>query len=424
MKKLTLVILGILIFQSSFSQTQNLPGYIVTLKGDTIHGTIDYHSWGVNPTKVSFRSVNDNVQNIYKPKDIKSFSVNHEIYVSAKVKVEVGSRNINNLHQDPVVKTKLDMVFLETMIRGVKSLYHFKNSDGIEDFYIKHNGEYVLLIYKKYLKKLRDDKRFVQNIRIYITDNNKYLGQLAYYLKDCKSIDSKIKGTKYNQKSLEKLFLYYYDCTHSEVEFKKNIQGLKLEVGVLAGISSSSIEFNSTTLMNIVNAKDSRSLNFSGGMFLDLVLPRTKRKLSIYNELIYTSFKFENYYSDYTNENKYTNTHVNFGYSYLKMNNMLRFKYPIGRLYVFANAGISNGVVISEINKEQVESKFYATTRSEVGKVINDTRKYELGYLVGLGAKYNKYSFEMRYEKGINMFPYTTLGSTTIRYYVLFGYRF
>jgi len=41
-KKLLLLIFGILIAQSSFGQKNYLPGHIITLNGDTLQGFIDY----------------------------------------------------------------------------------------------------------------------------------------------------------------------------------------------------------------------------------------------------------------------------------------------------------------------------------------------------------------------------------------------
>lgn len=123
-------------------------------------------------------------------------------------------------------------------------------------------------------------------------------------------------------------------------------------------------------------------------------------------------------------ENGYEHTFTTIGYTYLKMNNMLRFKYPIGRLQVYSNVGISNGFAIKEINYRKKETKLYAMERVVEDKAINDTRKYEQGYLLGLGIILKKYNLEIRYEKGNGMSDYNGLKSSTSRFNFLLGYRF
>ncbi len=53
------IILGLLFLfmflQASFCQENYQPGYIVGLKGDTLHGFINYRNWERNPDKISFR---------------------------------------------------------------------------------------------------------------------------------------------------------------------------------------------------------------------------------------------------------------------------------------------------------------------------------------------------------------------------------
>jgi hypothetical protein len=128
--------------------------------------------------------------------------------------------------------------------------------------------------------------------------------------------------------------------------------------------------------------------------------------------------------SVYLNENEYSNISMTFGYAYLKLNNMIRFKYPVGKTFVFINAGMSNGYALKEINQVHSDRKFYSSETSEDDEALNDTRRYEQGILAGLGAKYHKYSFEFRYEKGNGMSVMLNLNSITNRFLFLFGYKF
>ena len=103
---------------------------------------------------------------------------------------------------------------------------------------------------------------------------------------------------------------------------------------------------------------------------------------------------------------------------------MVRYKYPIGGVFVFLNGGISTGFTINETNYKKVESTFFDIQTVEEGNAIDGTRKLEIGYILGIGIKYKRFSFETRYDAKNGMSEYTDLKSTTKRYYFLLGYRF
>ncbi len=415
--RLTFLILVILIFQNSFCQKNYLPGYIIKLNGDTLHGFIDYKNWEKNPNKMLFQERIGDEKIIFTPTDIKSFSVKDEIYVSAIIKSEVSPNHTDKMNFNPELKLISDTTFLQTMIQGTKSLYYYKNRNANENFYIKQNDEFDLLKQKKYLVK-------DINGRNLLTENRKYIGQLRIYLNDCPSIQSKLMRTKYNKQSLEQLFGFYYDCTKTGIKFQKKTEKLLVETGVLAGLSISSLKFNGNYYPFLVRIDFAKSYNFTTGLFLDVILPRNQRKLSIYNEFIIKSYKVEGRYDDFTSNNYYTINYIKIGYTYLKINTMFRYKQPVGKMFLYLNAGMSNGFAISETNNRKKESKFYSSHSTSDIKALPKTRKYEQGLIFGLGSTFKKYSFEIRYETGNGISDYTDLGSKTKSYYFLFGYRF
>lgn len=413
--------MGLTLMQISFSQKNYLPGYIITLKGDTLQGFIDYRDWRINPEIIYFKEKTNSQENSYTPVTINEFKVFGQIYVSAIVNSEISSPHAGNLEFAPTLHLKIDTTFLQTVFKANKSLFYFRNNYGNENFYIRQNTQYELLVYKKYLKK-REGKNV-------ITENNKYLGQLTIYLSDCVSIQSKIRITKYDEKSLKKLFQYYHECTQSEILYQKDENKIVTDIGILAGVSISFLDFKCDEYIfdayeYLVNANYSQSNNFTAGMFFDVILHGNQGKWSIYNELLYTTYGFHYRYDDFEDENRYTITTTEIGYSYIKINNFMRFKYPIGSFYLFLNAGISNGFAIKVINYKHEEIKFYTTEKIVEGNAIDDTRNHEQGYIFGSGIKYKNYSLEMRYEKGNGMSTLQTLNSSTRRYYLLFGYSF
>lgn len=417
-ERITLTILAVFIFQTSFCQENYLPGYIILLKGDTIHGFIDYRNRERNPDKIFFKEKLSDSKTKYAPLDIKEFGVPDEIYESAIVKTEISSLNANELEFNAELKIEIDTTFLQTMIQGVKCLYLYRNKFDNDQYYIKKDISYELLVYKKYLENQ-------EGIKV-VTENKRYRGQLSLYLYDCPTIQSKLENTKYEKKSLEDIFLFYYNCTQSGIKFQKKTEKISTEIGILAGMSLTYLKFSSQfkTFAYLINTDFHQSVNFPIGLFIELILPRNQRKWSICNELSFSSYKVNGSFDDYKNINEYTISNITFGYSYLKMINVLRYKYPIGNIFIYLNAGISNGFVISETNYLKQETKFYFTIRDEEDKALRDTRKYEQGYTFGLGTKFKKYSFEIRWEKGNGMSEFTALSSSTTKYYFLLGYRF
>ncbi len=414
--RLLLLLLGTLSFYTSYSQQNYIPGYIIGHNKDTINGFVDYRNWGNNPDFVKFKTDIDNNPYSFKPTDIIEFGVQDEIYVSGIINTEVTQLTMDNLEKDPQIKIKVDTAFLQTLFRGKKELYYYKNRDGRENFYIKLDKEFELLIYKKYLK--------LQDAKNVIIENKKYLGQLVVYLNDCSTIQSKINNTSYKKNSLYSLFQYYNECSPSDISFQKKRKKISTEIGVLAGSSLTSLKFSGDNFGYLINADYNQSINLCAGLFFDLVLPRNQGKWSINNELLFSTYNVKGKYEDFENENSYSITTTKIGYSYLKINSLVRFKYPIGPIFLYFNGGMSNGFAINETNYKKIESKFYGIEREVEELALDNIRKYEQGFILGTGIKYKNYSFEIRAEKGNGMSLYTTLNSTTKRYYFLLGFRF
>lgn len=413
---LTLMLMNMLAFLPSFGQENYQPGYIVSLAGDTIYGQVDYRNWELNPDKIYFQDESDKVKRSYTPLDVRAFSVQDEFYIRAIVQAEKSPYKTNTLNDVAEVTLSIDTIFLQTLVEGLKSLYYYKQQNGKEQFYVLQPSGIALLIQKKYLKN--------QNGRSTVAENRRYLGQLALYLQDCSSIQSKLEDVQYTRSSLQQLFDAYYRCTNTEETFQKEVEKVTTEIGLLAGVSATTLSFGSSAFAYLAKADFSQSTDFAGGLFLDLVLPRNQRKWSVCNELMYTTYQVEGYHNNFVNENNYTVTNTEIGFSYLKLNSMIRFRYPVANVQVYLNAGMSNGLAMSETNYRRRESKLYSSvSRVEEEKALDDIRRYEQGFLLGIGAKFKKYSVETRFEKGNGVSEYTALRSSANRYYFLLSYR-
>ena len=404
-----------LTYNGAMAQEKFLPGYVKTAEGVRTDGLIDYRNWDNNPKKVTFKQGEQGKAQVFEALDIAEFGVKDEIYVGAIVEKEITTNITYGLSKSPDVEVRIDTVFLQTLVSGEKTLLGMKAA-GKQNFYIKDGGNYVLLQYKRYMTE--------KNGAQMRAENTMFRRQLATYLGECLRIIDPLQSATYTSKSLESVFLRYYACTDKMPAFMNVREKVITELGVLGGASSTHLTFESAmAIQDIVNYKFPSATGVVGGLFLDIVFPRNNRKWSFYNELFYSSYSVSGSFQEIRDENDYRNVEGNLGYTYLKVNNMVRYRYPIAGFKIFVNAGMSNGFALSETNKKSTFTKFYSTEINQEGKVLAETRKYEQGLLLGVGAMAGRITGEFRYERANGMSVYPLLSSRVERYFLLVSYR-
>ncbi len=170
LRQLSLTLLMVFILQAASAQDGFMPGYLLTLQGDTVRGQIDYRNWLTNPRFVFFREQGQERSRGFSPLDIREFRVAGELYVSAVVETEVSQRNTQQLAYGSALNMKKDTVFLQVMIEGPKQLCFYRNYLGIEQFYIWQDSAHRLLVYKRYLKDV-DGETVIGEKQKPISDN-------------------------------------------------------------------------------------------------------------------------------------------------------------------------------------------------------------------------------------------------------------
>ncbi|MEZ4917879.1 MAG: outer membrane beta-barrel protein [Saprospiraceae bacterium] len=414
--KTALILFGIIFTLPSFSQDMFLPGFVITNSGDTLTGLIDYRNWDVNPKLIDFKTSESDQLQRFNPTQISSFYVHNELYVSGIVDVEKSPIRIDDLAEGPRPDLARDTIFLQALVQGTKSLLYYNTPYGNNNFYIKQNGSFDLLIYKKYIKK-EGGKRL-------IAENNRYIGQLLYYLQDCAALRSKIQNAPYDPKKLVELFNQYYWCVGQKYSYRKEKEKKSLEWGLTLGGTITSLTFSGDGFPSLSGTDFSKSVNFTKGVFLNLPIARTQNKVSLQNELVFTKFEVSGIYTDFRNPDYYFIDTMHLGYSHMKLNTLFRYTVPAGKMHVFFQAGISNGLGVTISNYKKTFSKFYSTERTETSRAIMLTRLYEQGLVFGAGLKYKKLALEVRNERGNGMSAYTGLKSKTNRLSCLLSYWF
>lgn len=414
-----LILIGVFISQYSFGQKNYQKGYIITAQNDTLDGYVNYQNWSRNPDKISFKIKKKGDEIIYTPFEIKEFKVQNEIYVSATVEHEVSNNNTAKLDFNRQLFLETTTTFLQTVFKGNKSLYHFRDKENKNNYYIKVDGDFALLVYKKYMKRQGST-----GMGVY--ENLKYQGQLAYYLKGCSSIAQKVKTVRYTKDDLEKLFLAYYNCSADVLRFRKKGEKLKVNFGVLAGVSLTKLSFAGIPeFASLIDINYPVSVNSTGGVFVDLVFPRNGRKWAIRNEFTYAAFKTEVQHTLYDSDEKYSIYNNKFEYVHLKMYNMIRYTYPISKkIKVSLNAGLSNGFAIQEVNYQKKTKILNTSTAVSEKDAIKYTKKHEQGLVWGFGLDFERFAIEMRVDRGDGISNLITLSSKTFRNHFLLSYTF
>lgn len=412
--------------QLGFSQMNFSPAYIVPLNGDTLRGEIDFRNWKSSPDEITFREYETAPERRFTPLDIKRFSVAGQIFISGVVESEISPTTVESAGEGAKLKIQIDTTFLQILAEGKYALCYYKNSDRKEQFYILKDGKFELLIYKRFT--FRDSKNELRT-----TENKKYLGQLTVFMKDCPSMSEDLKDLPYLSEQLEKAFIKYLDCINDKIiyqysennaakEYKASTRVFGLDAGILGGASYSTYDF--TAVSSLSSLKMDPSLNPTGGIFLDLTFPTLRRRWQLHNDLIYTSYNFKGGNNAYISSTNYTINDVELGYSFLKYNIMLRYRFPVGNMFLYANAGISRAMAFENKNLLNQDVMYSGSETFKQTKIISNSNPAPKGLVTGLGSSFKNYYIELRYESsGMKAFAPSLEGKSS-SYYITAGYKF
>ena len=135
----------------SLAQSNYKPGYIVTLKGDTVRGFIDYKEWNLTPTFINFKTaISDNKSRKFTPAEISFFNINGlEAYqrYTGPISMDVtDERRISN-SRDTSFNTVT--VFFKVLQKGANlALYSYSDELKLRLFVVEGTDAPVELVYR------------------------------------------------------------------------------------------------------------------------------------------------------------------------------------------------------------------------------------------------------------------------------------
>lgn len=414
-KIILVLLLSITSFGIARGQRVYSPGYVLQNK-EMVAGLIYYAGFGTQPQFVYYRATALSPEMVYTPEDIDGFFYKEELFVSAKVTNEISPLNLNDVEADSKLKLEKDTVFLMQLIKGNKSLYFYENKAGKEQFYIKVDGGYDLLIHKKYVVEVNGKK---------VTQENKnYMGQLAVYLGDCPTIASEIIQLEYSKNKFARLFKEYEACMGRSTyeSFGKKIK--RIELGVTAGVNYTTFKLNEKPFRDFVNLDDVQNLYPSFGVSFKIYLLRNNPKYSLYNEIFFARFCANGHMEHYEGTGKSTISDAEIDLKGINLRSGARYSIPIGAFNAHLTAGASFSLYEFGINRNVRDEVFHSTNKIVTTAAIPWFKLFGLSPSVGLGGSYKNFSLDVWFEKRLKYSADPRYDVDMTKLYFMVGYRF
>src|ERR1700750_2801584 len=134
MKNFYKVLLAVILLPSlSLAQSNYKPGYIVTLKGDTLRGFIDYREWDKNPDAISFKSaLTDSKPRQFTPDQARFIKINgQEAYqhYAGPISMDITDKDHMGYQRD--TSSRVASVFFRVLQKG-KNLSLYSYTDNLK----------------------------------------------------------------------------------------------------------------------------------------------------------------------------------------------------------------------------------------------------------------------------------------------------
>ncbi|WP_374951695.1 hypothetical protein [Mucilaginibacter sp.] len=217
----------------SFAQSNYKPGYIVTIKGDTLKGFIDYREWDLNPKSINFKQTGTTSAKTVTPADVSYLSIND---------LESFQKYAGNISRD---ETMVDRViggrdtsfitgdfFLRVMQRG-RVIDLFSYTDGIKPRYFYRAPEDNVIHELVY--------RIYTNGNKTVTENT-YIQQLTTIALKANVMDDKLQNmmdhADYNALELQRLVSKMNGLSNKDLKIKTVDNNKDVDVYVGAALNA------------------------------------------------------------------------------------------------------------------------------------------------------------------------------------------
>jgi len=244
------------------AQSNYQPGYVVSLKGDTLQGFIDLQGWDSNPSAIPFKSaVTDHDKKTFTTNDISLFNINgYATYKKYTCSISLDITDPSHIIEGRDTSSKVETVFLQVLQQG-KNLALYAYADNIKKrFYVGESPGYAPteLIYRRYFDAA------AKNAAGRTVEENGYLKQLFALAIKYNALDDKLTSklennfTTYSKGDLIDIVSRINNISKAEFD-KKYTEHAKTSFYLSGGVNISSSYSDSQSSYSIGGGKSSTS---------------------------------------------------------------------------------------------------------------------------------------------------------------------
>jgi hypothetical protein len=336
------------------AQTNFLPGYVITTKGDTLFGKIDYRGDKLMGTVCNYKINDKDKETSYSPNDISAYR-----FIDSKYFV---SKEVNG-----------KKVFLEYLINGKINIYYQRDEQGDHYYLDKDNSRIIEMPFEEGIK-YKDETP-------YLYKSTKHIGILKAAMQDAPKLIKRIeKLEKPDHRKLVKLAEDYHNSVckdESCIIYEKKVPIFKISFEPALGIAHSQAKaygegFNPETGMNYFDKN-----YYQAGILFQSWIPRVSEKIFFRSGIIYTQMEASKQvkkYFYYGNILVYTLSTINTTVSVLKVPFQLEYIYPKGIIRPKAAIGFNLYFPFSQTYS------FMGGADIKLSKIFSLSLNYDLDY--------------------------------------------
>jgi hypothetical protein len=277
----------------SVAQSNYKPGYVVTLKGDTLRGEINQKEWFGNPKSIEFKSTAG--VKTYTVDDISYFELlNSSIYKRYSGEISMDETNTSKLQTGVDSTKKQDVVFLRVEQNGPNvTLYSYIDAKKTR-FFIGDNktGQVKELVYRIYY--LPDHGVQTRSENIYIPQ----LYDLAIkYNPTSEKLKSEIENATYSFPDLKSI-----SQKLNNMSVDKKTYGGKSAWKFFAGVGVNSTKFTTSGTFQFFNAQNTTSVLPAASVGVNLYPNPNVGRLIVRGEIMVTSASYKSTVDLYANQ--------------------------------------------------------------------------------------------------------------------------
>jgi len=372
---------------------------IMTKENIQVKGYINYLQWRKSPQTIDFFKSQNSNKTILTPKNTLWVKVANDYYISREIIYTKSPRNTSNISFNTNNPQYTKTAFCIVIMEGEITLYEYTDEWATKHYYIEgEENNPIELIYYKYYKKVGSANKKI------IIENKKYQGQLAVVLSDCEVVKKIIKSAPYTSKGISNIIEKYNECKGHSPSYTKKKEEANFRFGLLTGVSITTVYFNSKDSKWDLLTKSNQNVSINPllGASITIIPERGLGKWSIYGDLMYRGQYFNGSYTDYHNDEYYTNYDYYFGTTSIRLNGIVKYNFIGKKIVPYVGAGFLFGLNIAYQNQVDKDKYFYNTNTKSSSELFEEwPNLIDYGLSTETGINFQHFNFGLRYNIGI-----------------------